>query len=360
MGGSEKLVLELANATSKKEDVVLMDVSANIANIYGRIFLKRTFDNHIKDHNIENNLKHISLTFSSFMPFTKDWHLIRNDFQSARLLYVRYELLEILICLYFGGLRIFEKIIAGLILTPFYDSPRGLLDHFHNLFYGSFIYKYLLRSVCKIQVLNKREKKLLNEYYKVNNVYFLPVGININSLKMSKYIRKADQLNIIYVGELSTRKGVDTLLEIISNSPKHFLFHIVGDGPLKESIENLEKVNTCYFYKYVSSEKLNSLFNKCDVLVFPSRSEAFGIVMAEAMRYGLKIVNSAEVSLDLPKNIETSLKTRDKNEYIKALENIYKQKKHHSDEREIIQKYAIDNYSDENINKRFLTSILEI
>jgi len=246
-------------------------------------------------------------------------------------------------------MNIFKKTIAGLILTPFYSSPRGAIDILHNTLYGSFIYKYFLRSSKLIHVLNKRDDKLLKEVYKVKNIYTLPIGIDLFKLKSNINVKKSKNLHIIFVGELSTRKGVDTICDIIKNSPKNFIFHIVGDGPLKGDIIFLNNSKKCIYYGYVNNQKLYELYSASDILLFPSRAEAFGIVMAEAMSFGLKIVNSAEVSLGLPPYIETSLSSRFADIYIQALTKIAIEKKQNKIDRGKIKEYAKSNYSDEKI-----------
>jgi glycosyltransferase involved in cell wall biosynthesis len=47
-----------------------------------------------------------------------------------------------------------------------------------------------------------------------------------------------------------------------------------------------------YSFINVDSEKLNMIYNACDVLLFPSLDEGFGYPIAEAMRVGLPVVAS--------------------------------------------------------------------
>lgn len=355
MGGAEKLILELAHEVNRKEETQIVDVSPKIANIYGNLVLKRSFKNHLKDHQLKL-FNHTSLSYLSFIPFTKDWQKAALLFKNARLVYTRYELLEIAICIYFMGLSGLGKVIAGMHLTPLYSSPRGIIDKVHNIVYGPSFYGYLLRSSKLVHVLNNRDKKLIETKYKVKSVAVLPPGIKFETPKSIKTPK--EKLNIIFVGELSTRKGVDTLKEIITESPDYFAFHIIGDGPLKKDIQELALQNKCFYHGYTSTEKLQKTYAESDVILFPSRSEAFGMVMAEALGYGVKIVNSIEVSLDLPKNIESSITPRNSKNYINALEKIFKEKQENKIDRQRIQKFARDNYQQKLINERFTKEIV--
>ena len=48
----------------------------------------------------------------------------------------------------------------------------------------------------------------------------------------------------------------------------------------------------CYSFSNIDDEKLNMIYNACDVLLFPSFDEGFGYPVAEAMTVGLPVVAS--------------------------------------------------------------------
>ena len=51
-------------------------------------------------------------------------------------------------------------------------------------------------------------------------------------------------------------------------------------------------IGNCYSFSNVDDEKLNMIYNACDVLLFPSLDEGFGYPLAEAMTVGLPVVAS--------------------------------------------------------------------
>lgn len=53
-----------------------------------------------------------------------------------------------------------------------------------------------------------------------------------------------------------------------------------------------EPIGQCYSFKNIDDEKLNQIYNACDVLLFPSLEEGFGYPIAEAMATGLPVVAS--------------------------------------------------------------------
>lgn len=51
-------------------------------------------------------------------------------------------------------------------------------------------------------------------------------------------------------------------------------------------------IGDCYSFSNIDDEKLNMIYNACDVLLFPSLDEGFGYPLAEAMTVGLPVVAS--------------------------------------------------------------------
>ena len=101
---------------------------------------------------------------------------------------------------------------------------------------------------------------------------------------------------VLFVGRLSQEKGLFTLLKawkLIKNIP----LKIVGDGPLRESLENFvnranlsEKVE---FLGRCSRKEVIQLMHKARFLVFPSEwYECFPMTIAEAFACGLPVVAS--------------------------------------------------------------------
>ncbi len=104
-------------------------------------------------------------------------------------------------------------------------------------------------------------------------------------------------LSLICVGRLTYYKGHSVLLDAISKLPQTTLV-IVGDGEEKaritRRIEKLELCNRVKLAGHIDSANLNSMLNDCDCLVLPSieRTEAFGLVLLEAMRARKPVIAS--------------------------------------------------------------------
>lgn len=132
-------------------------------------------------------------------------------------------------------------------------------------------------------------------------------GLNISGLdeKRGHIDEGESKLNLLFVGYIIQRKGVDTLVRALdilvkSSNMKNLLLHVVGDTErdrnffrgIKEYCERAGIEDHIIFHGRVSEQDLRNLYKTADIFVFPSLWEGFGIVLAEAMSYGLPIVTT--------------------------------------------------------------------
>jgi glycosyltransferase involved in cell wall biosynthesis len=101
---------------------------------------------------------------------------------------------------------------------------------------------------------------------------------------------------ILAVGRLVAYKGFDVLIRAASDLSDDSIVVIVGDGPLRGFLEaalNSYGLNERVILTgRLSSADLHTLFCKASLFCLPSvsRAEAFGVVLLEAMAYGIPIV----------------------------------------------------------------------
>ncbi|MDH7593422.1 MAG: glycosyltransferase family 4 protein [Methanomicrobiales archaeon] len=110
-----------------------------------------------------------------------------------------------------------------------------------------------------------------------------------------------DDPMIFFIGRLTWVKGIDMLLmampTIVREFPEAKLV-ILGKGDMEPLITHiiyslhLEK-NVITNFSYVSEEERLKYYAACDIAVFPSKYEPFGIVCTEAMAMGKPVVVGA-------------------------------------------------------------------
>jgi glycosyltransferase involved in cell wall biosynthesis len=110
-----------------------------------------------------------------------------------------------------------------------------------------------------------------------------------------------DKPFILYIGGFSPRKNVKSLIisfsEIYKDLQKEYQLLLVGankdDGnSLKQLITNVNMDSKIKFTGFVPEEVLPIFYNTCDVFVYPSLYEGFGLPPLEAMSCGTPVITS--------------------------------------------------------------------
>lgn len=133
----------------------------------------------------------------------------------------------------------------------------------------------------------------------------VPLGVDLAAFDITPEIRaRAAEIRkrigsplLLAVGRLAYYKGFEHAITALRDVPNAQLV-IVGDGPLKESLESCARDagvrERVHFEHGVSDPDLVAFYVACDLFVLPSiaRSEAFAIVQLEAMACSRPIVNT--------------------------------------------------------------------
>jgi glycosyltransferase involved in cell wall biosynthesis len=179
------------------------------------------------------------------------------------------------------------------------------------------IAKLISQETSKIQVVSnyikKRFLKLLEEDYSqeiMNDLTVLPMGVNTNRFDKNKNITNLkdvliNEINLLFVGRISDKKGLPTLLDavnILKTKVKNFKLFIVGDGPLKNEMEekskNLGLNDYIEFTGRVSNKELTNKFLTSQIVIVPSIVSNYGdteglpVVILEAMAAGKPVIAS--------------------------------------------------------------------
>lgn len=105
---------------------------------------------------------------------------------------------------------------------------------------------------------------------------------------------------ILFVGKLYAGKCPDVLLEAFAQvrDRQRCWLVFVGDGELRASLENAVRITGTpgvLFAGFRSGEELHEAYAACDIHVLPSRAETWGLVVNEAMNFGLPVIVSDNV-----------------------------------------------------------------
>ncbi|MCF2949892.1 glycosyltransferase family 4 protein [Paraglaciecola aquimarina] len=107
-------------------------------------------------------------------------------------------------------------------------------------------------------------------------------------------------LKLLYVGEISEKKGIKVLIELMTQlTDKDVNLTVVGNGPLANLVEN-GPTNIHYLGPIFDREKLAKIMAQHDVLMLLSQKtknweELFGIVIVEAIAAGCAVIASDHI-----------------------------------------------------------------
>lgn len=189
--------------------------------------------------------------------------------------------------------------------TPFvYSTHAGMfgttfLGRVHNQTIGK-----LALGARVVIVGSKFEKNLIiKSGVRVKRFEILNIGVDVEEFKdVAANLKSVLNINnnkvILFVGRLTKHKGLDTLIKalpaILTKVPEALVLAVGPDFGEKEMLTKLAaelKVSDrVVFAGSLDRKKLLSAYKSATVFCLPSRSEAFGIVMIEAMAAGLPVV----------------------------------------------------------------------
>jgi glycosyltransferase involved in cell wall biosynthesis len=110
-----------------------------------------------------------------------------------------------------------------------------------------------------------------------------------------------DQTVILVSGKLLERKAPQLLLEAVSMTPRRdkVVVVFIGDGRLRRQVEDEAKRVLGSRYRmpgFVNQSQLGKYFVAADIFVLPSLFETWGLVVNEAMIFGLPVVVGSKVA----------------------------------------------------------------
>ncbi|MBX3113442.1 MAG: glycosyltransferase [Fimbriimonadaceae bacterium] len=120
----------------------------------------------------------------------------------------------------------------------------------------------------------------------------VPLDIARQQLKV-----RPDRTIALYCGRIAKEKNLGVLIHAMAESMKtnpNLRLWIVGDGPAREEYMLLARDlgigDKVKFWGFIPREEIGQYYSAADLFVFASRTETQGLVVHEAMSYGLPCV----------------------------------------------------------------------
>ncbi len=162
--------------------------------------------------------------------------------------------------------------------------------------------KRAVRTTDVIMATAVEEKEHLLELGWNKTVEMIPNGIDVLHIAMKKEWKQP--FNFLFMSRVHPKKGIDILVDAVAQGmtrkslPENIVFRIAGEGEpdyvamLKEKIQGAGVANRIHLIGPVYGDGKWRLLRQADVLVLPSHSENFGLVVAEALSSGTPVITT--------------------------------------------------------------------
>ena len=156
-----------------------------------------------------------------------------------------------------------------------------------------------IRDADGILAVGEKAKKFYKKFN--SNVINLPYSINIKKNIKKNYFNNK-KINFVFVGQIIKRKGIDLLLNCFSNlninEKNKITLSIVGNGLMKKFVKKAQKENEFInYYEFLDKKKLNLIYQRSDVFIFPSIFDGWGVAPLEAMNFSNSLIISNNVGM---------------------------------------------------------------
>ena len=207
---------------------------------------------------------------------------------------------------FFSSTMALRQFLLLLLIRLLYPNKKCITIHHHYMYelktgiekiFFKFFEVSFLRLSTSIVIPSpyslKRTKKLMPN----KNIHYIELFFDkIANKEIKDTYCKGE---FLYVGTIEHRKGLHLMIEALAlNSEKklNFIVNIVGKvtdnayySKLLYRIRELNLQDKIIFHGRVSDNKLRFLYNNAELFIFPSLLEGYGMVLIEAMSFGIPI-----------------------------------------------------------------------
>lgn len=160
-----------------------------------------------------------------------------------------------------------------------------------------------LKRANYLTVVSEHLKNEVLKLYKTDDIDIISMGCKTENFgrkyAVDNYFNQGDRKVVLFVGRLAEKKGVTYLIEAMKQIDAKLV--IVGDGPLRESLQSQAKDqgNKIIFLGAKTHDELRTIYASADIFVAPSITakdgdmEGIPTAIMEAMASGLPVVASA-------------------------------------------------------------------
>ena len=147
-----------------------------------------------------------------------------------------------------------------------------------------FMHRFHSKAIRTMVSTESLKKELEAEDFK--NVVVVPLGVDVNHFVRNPAppLPPLPKPVFVYFSRLAPEKSPEEFLKLRLPGTKL----VIGDGPDREMLEK-KYGKESKFVGYKRGQELVDWLSLCDVFIFPSRTETFGLVVLEALACGIPV-----------------------------------------------------------------------
>ncbi len=318
--GGGNFVFELARGLSQDNNIYILapmsDISKKKNELYNltiyrfkQFFIKNVdlaFGDGILPNLRKNRFKILMIPFFVIYQFLEILKIGKNE--KIDILHCHWLLPQGLIGAIYK--KLFNRKIK-LVLTIHGDDLLAFNSWFFNK-----IKKFTINQFDEISVVSDSLQKSLYKLVPEVSNKILPMGTDTEIFRILEKdidllkIYGKDFKYVLFIGSFITRKGTFELvkaMKYVVESDSMVKLLLIGDGNLKNEMLGFAQENNLMenieFVGFVPHNELPQYFSISHLFILPSRSEGFGLVVAEALACGVKPIVS---NLDCFRDFVTS------------------------------------------------------
>lgn len=194
-----------------------------------------------------------------------------------------------------------NQLIACFLYCKYFNKKLVITGHYHPDHFKTILSKYnIIKRYYYLSMLKKIDLYLSitederNSFQKLTDRKVKSIVLpNYVSYNKNRLNYERDLLSIIYLGRVNEIKSIEVLIEAVNiyyGNNNNIRLNIYGESAPSEYVEKLVQISNkncvTFHKKFIPElEKINKL-SEHSIFVLPSKNEAFGIVLIEAMNYG--------------------------------------------------------------------------